>query len=150
MNLTVRVNVLKCFSLGHSRLNFVMIISLYFLLTCLPSFVSSNSIRLANVDGVTTANFGNHPKKDKITLKDLLHNEFAVAHFNGTWLTDNQLIYRDINANILTLNVSSSPTASCSAKSSAKDAPQVNEPSILLHPHILADYYNFVSKLVHL
>lgn len=137
------------------------------LLLLLPLNVYSNSINnrpnnrilltsqsSLTIRSTSTANFGNQGKKDKITLKDLLMSEFSTSPFNGTWLTDNQIIYRDINANILTLNITST-TGSCSAKKMTLTTPtptttkeslqQTTESNILLQPQVLVEYYNFVS-----
>ena len=99
----------------------------------------------------STVNFGNHAKKPKITLPDILMGEFNWSPFNGTWITDNQYIFRDINGNILTMNVTS-PATACSRDDIPPPttwpsplSPSIAQPSILLTANML--YQDFVSTL---
>lgn len=55
--------------------------------------------------------FGRQPRKEKILLDEIVYGVFAPRTFNGTWLSDDELMYRDSLGNLVVMNVSSSEEA---------------------------------------
>jgi len=51
--------------------------------------------------------FGRQTRKEKILLDEIVYGVFAPRTFNGTWLSDNELMYRDFLGNLVIMNVSS-------------------------------------------
>jgi len=51
--------------------------------------------------------FGRQTRKERILLDEIVYGVFAPRTFNGTWLSDNELMYRDSLGNLVIMNVSS-------------------------------------------
>lgn len=51
--------------------------------------------------------FGRQTRKERVLLDEIVYGVFAPRTFNGTWLNDNELMYRDSLGNLVLMNVSS-------------------------------------------
>lgn len=51
---------------------------------------------------------GNKSKKEKIILEEIIHGLFSARGFNGTWLSDSELLYRDFYGNLVVLDIGES------------------------------------------
>jgi hypothetical protein len=55
---------------------------------------------------ITTVEFGQQTRKEKIILDEIIYGIFAPRSFNGTWISDDELLYRDSFGNLALMNVS--------------------------------------------
>ena len=68
-----------------------------------PSSTSTLTLLESSVE------FGQQTRKEKITLDDIIYGIFAPRTFNGSWITDDELLYRDSFGNLVVMNVSAPP-----------------------------------------
>ncbi|RWS30079.1 Inactive dipeptidyl peptidase 10-like protein [Leptotrombidium deliense] len=48
---------------------------------------------------------GKHVKKEKLLLDEIIQGVFSTRGFNGSWISDNELMYSDHKGNLVILNV---------------------------------------------
>lgn len=76
--------------------------------TPLPLKISNNETQTLNTRYISP-NEGelgtSRPKKEKMTVDEIFLGVFSPVPFNGTWLTDHELIYHDSSNNLVLLNL---------------------------------------------
>jgi len=70
-----------------------------------PSFLSSTDVLTRDAIH-SLVDFRQQTRKEKIVLDEIIYGIFAPRTFNGTWLSDDELLYRDAFGNLVLMNVS--------------------------------------------
>jgi len=73
---------------------------------------------------------GNKEKKEKILIEEIIHGLFSPRGYNGTWISDNELMYRDFYGNLVVLDLNK--TLPLDERISLAHTDTNNEPKLLV------------------
>lgn len=95
----LKIILLLCFSFFLTICSTLSLNPDYFLVPRDSSFISWPIT-------TTTVEFGQQTRKEKITLDEIIYGFFAPKTFNGSWISDDELLYRDAFGNLAIMNLS--------------------------------------------
>lgn len=90
----------------------------------------------------TAGEFGKNTKKDKILLEEIIHGVFSPRTFNGTFLSDTELLFRDSYGNLV---IKTLETSQSSVSPSSSSIPLVRSQRLTSDTSILVPNTTFVS-----